>query len=342
MSKPWIQKIAERLDDLQPVNGSYVQAIAELLDSLSMTGTTNTFTTGGTYNSITEELVFDRNDGNTYSVDVSQLLDDTNSFTTGGTYNSITESIDFNGNTLSTTFSVDVSQLLDDTNTYVTGGTYSTGTLTLNRNDGNLVTVTGFTDNTDNYTTGGTYNSVTEELDFVGTNGATTFSVDVSQLLDDTNTFTTGATLNGTTLEFNRNDISNAYNVNLSSLQLTGTTLGSFGITIDGGGSPITTGEKGSIVIPYNGTITGWVITSDVTGSTVIDLWKDTYDNYPTTSGDTITGTEKPTLSSQIKNRDLTLTSWTTNVTAGDVITFNVDSASTVTRVNLTILITKQ
>lgn len=37
MANPWIQQIAERLDDLQPVNGSYVQAIAELLNSLPNT-----------------------------------------------------------------------------------------------------------------------------------------------------------------------------------------------------------------------------------------------------------------------------------------------------------------
>jgi hypothetical protein len=42
----------------------------------------------------------------------------------------------------------------------------------------------------------------------------------------DTNTFTTGATLNGTVLEFDRNDLTNAYNVDLSSLQFTGNTSG--------------------------------------------------------------------------------------------------------------------
>lgn len=35
--KPYIQQIAERLDDLQPVNGSYVQAIAELLNNIPNT-----------------------------------------------------------------------------------------------------------------------------------------------------------------------------------------------------------------------------------------------------------------------------------------------------------------
>jgi len=116
---------------------------------------------------------------------------------------------------------------------------------------------------------------------------------------------------------------------------------GSFGITIDGGGSAITTGVKGYITIPFNGTITGWDLLGDISGSIVIDVWKDTYANFPPTVADTIAGSEKPTLSSAQKNQDLSLSTWTTSVTAGDIIAFNVSSASTVTRVNLTIRITK-
>ena len=175
---------------------------------LSTLSTDNFYTTGGTYNSITESIDFSGNSSeSSFSVDVSQLLDDTNSYTTGGTYNPITESIDFSGNTLDTTFSVNVSQLLDDTNSY---------------------------------TTGGTYNSLTESIDFVGNTVETTFSVDVSQLLDDTNTYTTGATLNGTVVEFNRNDISNAYSVDLSPLDVNlynsdGSLPGDRFVTLDGG-----------------------------------------------------------------------------------------------------------
>jgi hypothetical protein len=120
-----------------------------------------------------------------------------------------------------------------------------------------------------------------------------------------------------------------------------GATAGSFGITIDGGGSAITTGVKGYVEIPYDGVITGWTILADQSGSIVIDIWKDTFANFPPIVADTIAGSEKPTLSSVIKNQDLTLSTWTTSVTAGDIIAFNVDSASTVTRVNLAINITK-
>jgi hypothetical protein len=72
-----------------------------------------------------------------------------------------------------------------------------------------------------------------------------------------------------------------------------------------------------------------------------VDVWKDTYANFPPTVADTIAGSEKPTLSSAVKNQDRNLTSWTTSVSAGDIVAFNVDSAATVTRVNLIIYITK-
>jgi hypothetical protein len=108
-------------------------------------------------------------------------------------------------------------------------------------------------------------------------------------------------------------------------------------LVLDGGGQVISTGVKADVRIPYSGTISGWEIVANASGSIVIDVWKDTYANFPPTVADTITGTEKPTLSSATKNQDTTLSSWTTSVTAGDWLRFNVDSASTVTRVALAI-----
>jgi hypothetical protein len=116
---------------------------------------------------------------------------------------------------------------------------------------------------------------------------------------------------------------------------------GVIGITIDGGGGVITTGVKGYIEAPFSGTIAGWTIVADVSGSCVVDVWKDTYANFPPTVADTIAGSEKPTLSAVQKNQDLTLSTWTTSVTKGDVIGFNVDSATTVTRVTVSLRITK-
>lgn len=105
------------------------------------------------------------------------------------------------------------------------------------------------------------------------------------------------------------------------------------GCVVDGGGSAITTGLKSLVRVPFDGTITGWTVMSDVVGSVVVDVWKDSFAASPPTVADTIAGTEKPTLSSAQKAEDTTLTTWTTAITAGDVLAFNVDSASTVTRV---------
>ena len=113
----------------------------------------------------------------------------------------------------------------------------------------------------------------------------------------------------------------------------------SFGCSIAGGGFPPLAGIIGYTVIPYNGTITGWTIIGDVSGSCVIDVWK-APGTVPTVAN-TIAGTEKPTLSSQQINSDNTLTTWTTAVNAGDVIGFNLDSATTLTSINLVITIVK-
>lgn len=108
-------------------------------------------------------------------------------------------------------------------------------------------------------------------------------------------------------------------------------------LVIDGGASVITTGVKGYISMPVTGTWKKWRLLSTVSGSIVIDVWKDTYANYPPLVADTITASAKPTLSSVIKNEDSALTGWTTSFTAGDVIGFNVDSVTTVTKVTLSL-----
>lgn len=106
-------------------------------------------------------------------------------------------------------------------------------------------------------------------------------------------------------------------------------------ITIDGGGSAISTGVKGYSSSPIGGTIVRARLLADQTGSAVVDVWKDTFANYPPTVADTITASAKPTLSSANHSDDTTLTGWTTSVTAGDVFGFNVDSATTITRLTL-------
>lgn len=110
-------------------------------------------------------------------------------------------------------------------------------------------------------------------------------------------------------------------------------------VVIDGGGSEITTGVKGYLEVPFDCEVTAWRIVADQSGSIVVDVWADTYANFPPLVGDTITGSEKPTLSAAQKNEDSNLTTWTTTFTDGDWLAFNVDSVATVTRVTLSLTV---
>lgn len=116
--------------------------------------------------------------------------------------------------------------------------------------------------------------------------------------------------------------------------------LGTVGIVIDGGGTAITTGQKGYIKCPYAGTITAAYLVADQSGSIVVDVWKVASGSIPTVAN-TITASALPTLSSAQQSTDSTLTGWTTSIAVGNVFGFNVNSATTVTRVTLQLLVTK-
>lgn len=108
-------------------------------------------------------------------------------------------------------------------------------------------------------------------------------------------------------------------------------------ITIDGAGSAISTGVAGDLYIPFDITLTGHTLIADQSGSIVLDLWVDTIANHPPTVADTITASDKPTLSTAISTQDNNISTWTTNVNGGSVMRVNVDSITTVTRVQLTL-----
>jgi hypothetical protein len=123
------------------------------------------------------------------------------------------------------------------------------------------------------------------------------------------------------------------------SAPITGGRVAAIPYVIDGGGSVPSTGLKGQLSIPAGCTITGWVLTSDVSGSAVVDVLRSTYAAFPTTAS--IAGTDMPTLSSAQKNQDLVLTGWgSTAINAGDEIQFNLVSVTTVTRLNITLNVT--
>jgi hypothetical protein len=115
--------------------------------------------------------------------------------------------------------------------------------------------------------------------------------------------------------------------------------VSSWGITIDGGGSVPATGSKGYIQIPYACTITGWTILADQSGSCQVTIKKCAYSGFPTTSS--IVASAPPAVTSAQNNTSTTLTGWTTAVSATDVIEFNLDSVTTMTRIMLSVQVTR-
>jgi len=112
----------------------------------------------------------------------------------------------------------------------------------------------------------------------------------------------------------------------------------------DAAGAAIGTGIKGDILVPFACTINKVTLLADQnTGGTAfqLDIWKDTFANYPPTVADTITASNKPIIASGAnKVQNTTLTGWTTAIAAGDILRFNVDTTSTVQRVGVYIDVT--
>jgi hypothetical protein len=121
----------------------------------------------------------------------------------------------------------------------------------------------------------------------------------------------------------------------LSSLSVTGNITGgniiglvsqntrrrTLNFVIDGGGSTITTGSKGFVVIDANCTILSWTILNDSAGNANVDVKRGTYSGFPTTTS--ITGNIPPTTTDAQKNQNTTLSGWgNTTIAAGDVLEF--------------------
>jgi hypothetical protein len=110
---------------------------------------------------------------------------------------------------------------------------------------------------------------------------------------------------------------------------------------IDGGGSVISTGIKGDLEVPFDCEISQVTLLADQSGSIQIDIWKDSYANFPPVDADSITASAEPAISSADKSQDSTLSGWTTALSAGDILRFNVDSATTIQRVTVSLQVTR-
>jgi hypothetical protein len=106
-------------------------------------------------------------------------------------------------------------------------------------------------------------------------------------------------------------------------------------------GTEIADGAQAWVEIPWACTITRASLLADQSGDIVVDLWADSYANYPPTDADSITDVTPPTISSDTDAQDDTLASWTTTLAAGDILMANVDSCTDIEQVTISILVTR-
>ena len=108
------------------------------------------------------------------------------------------------------------------------------------------------------------------------------------------------------------------------------------------GASAITACDQ-EISLPVDGTIIAWTVLADKTANISIDLWVDSYANYPPTVDDSICNSSYVTLSSANKNMDsieiesAPILNWVRAFDAGSTMIAHIRSVSLASRITLII-----
>lgn len=111
---------------------------------------------------------------------------------------------------------------------------------------------------------------------------------------------------------------------------------GAIEIGIDGSSATPSTGVLLDFTVPCDLTITSWRVVGNIAGNIQVDLWKDTFANHPPTIVDTVTAADKPKLVGAISASGAA-TGWIVNWNATEIIRVNIDSASMLTKANITL-----
>ncbi|MGV1029608.1 MAG: hypothetical protein ACOYBU_13990 [Dermatophilaceae bacterium] len=106
-------------------------------------------------------------------------------------------------------------------------------------------------------------------------------------------------------------------------------------VLIDGAGAVIATGVKGDVQLDFAGTITKWALLADQSGSITVNVWKDTYGNFPPTVADVI---GSPAIAGAAKAQSGAV-AWA--FAAGDILRFQVSAAATIQRVTLALTVVR-
>tara|TARA_B100000614_G_scaffold233074_1_gene228161 strand:+ start:271 stop:945 length:675 start_codon:yes stop_codon:yes gene_type:complete len=99
---------------------------------------------------------------------------------------------------------------------------------------------------------------------------------------------------------------------------------------IDSGSLPMQTGDKGKLTIDVTGVIENIRVLADQTGDIVLDIGKASFADYP--NFNSITAGQRVQLTNTNKYFDDVLNNWTTTITAGDILRFDVISVNQIRR----------
>ena len=110
-----------------------------------------------------------------------------------------------------------------------------------------------------------------------------------------------------------------------------------FNIIIGNGTAVISTGIQGYVIIPFDCILESVTLMGDVSGSVVVDLWVDSFANFPPTNADSITSVTPPTITSAQSSQDNQLLNWLSTITAGEVLVVNIDSVATIKTLTISI-----
>ena len=99
---------------------------------------------------------------------------------------------------------------------------------------------------------------------------------------------------------------------------------------IDSGSLPMQVGDKGKLTIDVTGVIENIRVLADQTGDIVLDIGKASFADYP--NFNSITAAQRVQLSNSNKYFDDVLNNWTTTITAGDILRFDVISVNQIRR----------
>ncbi|MGE0366929.1 MAG: hypothetical protein AB7Q00_14475 [Phycisphaerales bacterium] len=108
---------------------------------------------------------------------------------------------------------------------------------------------------------------------------------------------------------------------------------------LDALGDVIATGPVWDQPAPFAGTIVSWMLLADGLGTVELEVWKDTFANFPPTAADKISGSAPLVLSNQSKNQSSTLTGWSPNFAQGDILRFNMNNCLAITKLTVVLFV---